>query len=389
MRYNTRVKSRVVFFFLCLLTIVAFQPSQVQARYGWCRDSWDVDNRNKIPSEINGGETVTLNLEGMLQTKTYEVYLYKWYTSNDEAQQVGSSFTNVTTKTLIIGDPLTNKNGDYDINLKDDQGNWCTLAQFKIKNSQQCTVIVSQAGQKDTQCVDVDGGPITVHVENMVFDGGKTDGKISFEVTYGPGGTFIDGVTLGQPQINVVGGKSAPFTLRVAPTGERPFTGWKVRAVGNSTFIPATLCSSKVFKRVQTCSDDQRKKSNLIVTENFKICNQISTKNTAARTACEMCVGTDVIPRGMWTAIGCIPTSPTSIIRTIMTVGLSVAGGVALLQLLTASFLFTTSQGDPKQHTDAKEKLGSALTGLLFIIFAITILQFIGVSVFRIPGFGG
>ena len=37
---------------------------------------------------------------------------------------------------------------------------------------------------------------------------------------------------------------------------------------------------------------------------------------------------------------------------------------------------------------EAKEMITSAIVGSLFIIFSITILQFIGVSILHIPGFG-
>ncbi len=64
------------------------------------------------------------------------------------------------------------------------------------------------------------------------------------------------------------------------------------------------------------------------------------------------------------------------------------SGGVALLTFLAAGFIFSTSQGDPKAYGKAKEMMTAAIVGILFVIFSITILQFIGYEILKIPGFG-
>lgn len=103
----------------------------------------------------------------------------------------------------------------------------------------------------------------------------------------------------------------------------------------------------------------------------------------------QKCINCQVVGSGaIWTAVGCIPASATGIVQSIVKVGLGIAGGVALLMILAAGFMFSTSQGDPKRTGEARELITSAVIGLLFIIFSITILQFIGVTIFRIPGFG-
>lgn len=134
----------------------------------------------------------------------------------------------------------------------------------------------------------------------------------------------------------------------------------------------------------------------LIKSEPFQICSQIN--NVDLRGKCLQCAfgnkdyqytGTsqDKIV-GIWTAVGCIPTKKTSIIKTIVTIGISMAGGIALLIILAASFKLSVSQGDPKAVNEAKDMLSAAIIGLIFIILSITILQFIGVQLFQIPGFG-
>lgn len=106
--------------------------------------------------------------------------------------------------------------------------------------------------------------------------------------------------------------------------------------------------------------------------------------NTQAWANCTNCMEGG----GIWTAVGCIPQTPEAIVKTLIEIGLIMSGAVVLIMILAGAFMLSTSQGDPKKTQDAKELISSAIIGLLFIIFSITILQFVGVSILRIPGFG-
>lgn len=114
----------------------------------------------------------------------------------------------------------------------------------------------------------------------------------------------------------------------------------------------------------------------------FKICDQISDSTQLEK--CNECLNM----KGLWTAVGCINREPTNIVRSFIRIGLGLAGGTALLIILAAAFTLSTSQGDPKKVGDAKEMLTAAIIGLLFVVFSVTILQFIGVTILQIPGFG-
>jgi len=118
----------------------------------------------------------------------------------------------------------------------------------------------------------------------------------------------------------------------------------------------------------------------------YRICRQI--EDASRRDACETCLGDDNSPAGIWTAVGCIETDFEAGIGTILGIGLSIGGGIALLRILAAAFLLTTSQGESKQIGEAKEMISSSIYGILFIIFSVAILQFIGVNILQIPGFG-
>ena len=137
----------------------------------------------------------------------------------------------------------------------------------------------------------------------------------------------------------------------------------------------------------------------------FQLCSQIPDKPEYTEKffdCCECASGTRPTARdtgtcpaleqgytsGLWSAVGCIRTSQEGIVTHFIRTGLGIAGGIALLMILAASFMLTTSQGEPKRAGEARELLTSAVIGLLFIIFSVTILQFIGVTILKIPGFG-
>lgn len=121
----------------------------------------------------------------------------------------------------------------------------------------------------------------------------------------------------------------------------------------------------------------------------YSLCGQVpdtdSEDDTDLHDLCLVCLDEG----GFWTAFGCISLEPGQIVQALVRIGLGIAGGVALLMILIASFILSVSQGDPKRITQGREILTSAIIGLLFIIFSVTFLQFIGVSILRIPGFGG
>jgi len=118
----------------------------------------------------------------------------------------------------------------------------------------------------------------------------------------------------------------------------------------------------------------------------YELCSmQINqATNTQAWANCSRCMEDG----GIWTAVGCIPQTPKAIVETLLEIGLIMSGAIVLIMILAGAFMLSTSQGDPKKTQDARELITSAIIGLLFIVFSITILQFVGVSILRIPGFG-
>jgi len=133
-----------------------------------------------------------------------------------------------------------------------------------------------------------------------------------------------------------------------------------------------------------SCSADQCDEDlSISASSSYELCAQIQT-GTPQYDACFSCFKS----QGVWTAVGCIPSEPENVIRVVITIGLALGGGVVLIMILVGSFMLSVSQGDPNKTKEAKEIISSAIIGLLFVIFSVTLLQFIGVSVLQIPGFG-
>lgn len=87
------------------------------------------------------------------------------------------------------------------------------------------------------------------------------------------------------------------------------------------------------------------------------------------------------------TAIGEINTDPQGFVRSIFSLVLGLAGGIALILVIISGYRMMASQGNPEKIAEARQQLTSAVVGLLFIIFSFVILQVIGVDVLHIPGF--
>jgi hypothetical protein len=111
----------------------------------------------------------------------------------------------------------------------------------------------------------------------------------------------------------------------------------------------------------------------------FDLCSQVRSED---HTKCNHCLQTD----GIWTGLGCVSFNPTGLVSNLLSIGIGLAGGFALLLLLYGSFLLATSAGNPDQVQKAQDVIGSAVTGLLFIVFSVVILRIIGVDILGIPG---
>lgn len=91
---------------------------------------------------------------------------------------------------------------------------------------------------------------------------------------------------------------------------------------------------------------------------------------------------------GIPTAIGCIRTNPVELTKSFLKFALGISGGLAFLLMIFGAFQMLTSAGNPETLNAGKERLTSAVIGLLLIIFSVLLLQIIGFDILGLPGFG-
>ena len=86
------------------------------------------------------------------------------------------------------------------------------------------------------------------------------------------------------------------------------------------------------------------------------------------------------------TGLGTIQDTPGALALWVITRGIGVGGGLAFLLSLWGGLTILFSSGNPEKINEGKQIITSAISGLLFIIFSVVILRFIGVDILGIPG---
>lgn len=94
-------------------------------------------------------------------------------------------------------------------------------------------------------------------------------------------------------------------------------------------------------------------------------------------------------PDTLSTALGCIPYTGRALVSALLSFIVGIAGGIALITMLIATFQIMTAAGNPEQLKKGKELFGAAVAGLLFLVFSTAILRFLAGDIIRLPGFGG
>lgn len=172
------------------------------------------------------------------------------------------------------------------------------------------------------------------------------------------------------------------------PTGDK----FEIRFYDVSAAYPYEGACNADIVIAENCPADSCNQTNSMTTgtyKRFELCDQII--DPGMKQQCLNCMSgstsTSKQP-GVWTAIGCIGRDPESITKSLIQLGVGMGGGLCLITCLAGGFLLTTSEGNPKKVEEAKEMITGAIIGLLFVLFSVIILQFIGVTIFHIPGFG-
>lgn len=92
---------------------------------------------------------------------------------------------------------------------------------------------------------------------------------------------------------------------------------------------------------------------------------------------------------GIATAIGCIPTEPKTFVEAVLKLAAGAGGGIALLLMVAGAFRMITSAGNPEAIKKGGEQFTSAIIGLLFILFSVLLLKFIGVDILGLGAYLG
>lgn len=165
------------------------------------------------------------------------------------------------------------------------------------------------------------------------------------------------------------------FRIPVSSLGTYPLGSYVVNIIDHTLDILGVGINRNVCTTSFEVKQDPSNSGGFIVTQSIPFC--------LGNSQCENCV----LAHKSWTAIGCLPTGNlTDFIVWLLGKAILVAGGIALLIIVWGGFQIVTSSGDPQKVQEGKSKLTAAIVGLLFIIFSLFLLRFIGITLLNIPG---
>lgn len=90
-----------------------------------------------------------------------------------------------------------------------------------------------------------------------------------------------------------------------------------------------------------------------------------------------------------WTIAGCIEASTSGFVQSVVAVVMPTAGGGSLIVLIIGSMMILTSGGDYEAIKRGRRLIVAGVGSILILLSATAILEFVGVDLIKIPGFGG
>lgn len=296
---------------------------------------------------------------------------------------VGSDFGSTTVATYLVS---LASHGEY----------ICSLGEYKISEERSCDNILIHQFRGGNECYGGSGSGGCLNDDDILMiqavgvrEGGNFyGGNIDIKVTGTGAPRDISNVPLDSS------GNSGALQYGVVRQGRFDVIVQKA-GISGSNFCTTSFT---IENNCATCQEEKPVSTpdGEISSTPFYLCDQLPDGSQAKIDCIKCATGNPGATEegegdreGIWTAVGCIKRSPKDIIGTLMRLGLTMGGGVALLMILGSGFILSTSAGDPKRTGEAKEMMVAAITGLIFVIFSVAILQFIGFSVLQIPGFGG
>lgn len=361
-------------FFTIVLTFTAMyvyfilNPAQVEAQS--CSGNYDINfvNNASPPSEIDvTANSYDFRIDGLNPQRSYSIRVSS--TSSDETYALNSEGNGIFSASIPLTNDVPNAYGITIIGDLDNDGNddFCNLWRFEVTESSRnsCQLTYSQNGYSNPACLSRNI-PVTVTLSNVIFNNQVFTGELYITSTGQPGSS-----------INVNNGHGNT-TLSLPDNGTTRLQAYNLSGTG------ALLCESGPGITVKAyCTPEEQSAQITDQTElaDFKICSLLTG---TAYTKCIDCVGEE--EDKIWTALGCIPTTPEAFTGFFITFAIGIGGGLALLLMIYGAFLIATSGGNPETSQKGKEVFGGAIMGLLFIIFSVVLLNIIGIEILHIPG---
>lgn len=152
----------------------------------------------------------------------------------------------------------------------------------------------------------------------------------------------------------------APGTCSVKPSGFNPDSKVVSENKCSQGYNPTIPTSGQILQNACQCLSDSQlseSKTNL----KFSTCKDGS--------------------KGVETALGCVKGDLQSFVNLLFNLALGLAGGLAVLFIIIGGFKVAMSQGDIEALQDGRDLITKAITGLVFILLASTILAIIGIDI--------
>jgi len=91
--------------------------------------------------------------------------------------------------------------------------------------------------------------------------------------------------------------------------------------------------------------------------------------------------------KGIETALGCMSVDTQGFTGQLLGFLAGTAGAISLVVMLAATIQIMTGGDNAEQVKKGKELFTGAITGLLFIVFSVTLLKIIAGDIIQLPGF--
>ncbi len=368
----------------------------VQAINGTINESFIEGEVNSLNFDINnlvdGTKTFTIFISRNNPLGTDQmnnVFHYFTRTATDADFNIAWSSSNNAGLFTLEGDETLGTGGERNIMILYDQfgvgqffigGTGCRLGTYTIidkeftctadfKITQERTSLESTQSQtcfiNENSCLKAND-PFSLKITGQVINDGKPIENATVNLSAADGGLSLSAKT----------NKSGKYLIDKA---DMTFATKRTLRV----FAGQVLCaeySPDVQNFCPSCSTTPGTPDNGDL--RFALCSQVGPSLVEQ---CNTCFDKE---GSIWTAVGCIKSEPKAIIESVVQIGVGVGGGIALLMTLIGGFLLTTSQGDPKRTQEGKDMITSSVIGIIFVLFSVVVLQFVGVTVLRLPGFG-